>query len=103
MNEDLNERVNEALAEIIEEERNNGARIAQIYSKPSCPYCVRAKKLLEDGGFTIVETSAVVERENLIERVTNITGNAPRTVPQIFIDDEYIGGHDDLVEWLKDN
>lgn len=73
---------------------------AEIYSKPNCPYCVKAKALLEKQGADITERSAVEERDALIERVEKATGAAPRTVPQIWIDDEYVGGHDQLVAWL---
>lgn len=93
-----NETADQELQQIIEEEREAGAMVAEIYSKPNCPYCVRAKKILLDrGGYTLVETSAVDTREALIERVTEASGQPPRTVPQIFINGEYVGGHDDLV------
>lgn len=69
---------------------------AELYTKPNCPYCVKAKALLEKHGISYVERDAVAEREQLIERVTNDTGNAPRTVPQIYLDGAYIGGYDQL-------
>lgn len=71
---------------------------AEIYSKPSCPHCVQAKMLLDRNEIPYTEISAVDNRDALIERVTAATGSAPRTVPQIFIDGHYIGGHDDLVK-----
>lgn len=90
--------------ENIEIEDIAGAQIVELYSKPNCPYCVRAKKFLEDrGGFTVMEISAVETREVLIERVEAITGSPPKTVPQIFIDGEYIGGYDDLVAHYKED
>lgn len=73
---------------------------AEIYTKPNCPYCVKAKALLEKHGIAYVEHDAVAEREQLIERVTNDTGNAPRTVPQIYLDGAYIGGYDQLYAHL---
>lgn len=73
---------------------------ATIYTKPNCPYCVRAKALLEKNEIPYVEIDAVAEREALIERVTKDTGAAPRTVPQIYINDEHVGGYDQLVPWL---
>ena len=69
----------------------------EIYSKPDCPYCVKAKAILEKRGIPYVEHSAVDLRETLIERVTKETGAAPRTVPQIWLEGQYIGGHDQLV------
>lgn len=74
---------------------------AEIYSKPNCPFCVKAKALLEKNAISYTELSAVTEREALIERVERATGQTPKQVPQIFIDGQHIGGHDQLVEWLK--
>lgn len=69
---------------------------AEVYSKPNCPFCVKAKALLTQKGIDFVELDAVALREQLIERVTNDTGAAPRTVPQIYLDGQYIGGYDQL-------
>lgn len=75
---------------------------AEIYTKPHCPFCVRAKKLLQDrGGFDIEELCAIENRDALITRVTEASGVAPRTVPQIFLDGQYVGGHDDLVAYFS--
>lgn len=74
---------------------------ATVYSKPNCPFCVRAKKLLDEKGIGYTEESAVEKREELIERVTAATGVAPRTVPQIWLGDTYVGGYDQLVEHFK--
>lgn len=64
-----------------------------IYSTPICPYCVRAKKLLEEKrqAYTEIDVSDAEAREKLIER-----SGGRRTVPQIFIGDRHIGGYDDL-------
>lgn len=73
---------------------------AEIFTKDYCPFCIKAKAILEKLGAEITEVSAVDYRETLIERVTQETGQAPRTVPQIWLDGQYIGGHDQLVEHL---
>jgi glutaredoxin 3 len=75
--------------------------IAEIYSKPNCPFCIKAKHILEKRGIAYEELDAVALRETLIERVTAETGQAPRTVPQIWLDGKYIGGHDQLVAYFK--
>lgn len=75
--------------------------IATVYSKPNCPFCVRAKNLLESKGIEIVEVSAVDKREELIEAVTKATGAAPRTVPQIWLGEQYIGGFTELDAHFK--
>ena len=68
---------------------------AVMWSKPGCPYCVKATKILEDKGYEIDERKIGFgwNREQLLEAVPNA-----KTVPQIFLDGEYIGGHDDLVK-----
>jgi len=64
-----------------------------IYSTPVCPYCVRAKKLLEEKGqpYTEIDVSDADARAKLIE----LSGGR-RTVPQIFIGNRHVGGYDDL-------
>jgi len=68
---------------------------AIMWSKSGCPYCVMASALLQQKGYTIEERKLEFgwNREQLLEAVPNA-----RTVPQIFLDGEYIGGHDDLVK-----
>jgi glutaredoxin 3 len=66
----------------------------ELYSKEVCPYCVRAKKLLTKKGasFAEIDISQNSElRDAMIKRA-----NGRQTVPQIFINDQHIGGCDDL-------
>lgn len=74
---------------------------AVLYSKPNCPYCVRAKQLLSQKGIVYEERSAVENRDALIEAVTEETGAAPRTVPQIWLDGLYVGGYTELAAILS--
>ncbi len=74
---------------------------AEIYSKDNCTYCTMAKKLFEKENISYIEVNAVENREYLFERVTKETGFPPKTVPQIWIDDKYIGGFSHLQEWIK--
>ena len=66
-----------------------------MYTTASCPYCIRAKQFLAAKGVAQIEEIRVdlepAERLAMME----ITGR--RTVPQIFIGDTHVGGHDDLV------
>lgn len=64
-----------------------------IYTTPYCPYCVRAKQLLARKGtaYTEVDVSDDPEQRALLVRRTG-----QRTVPQIFINEQPIGGCDDL-------
>lgn len=75
---------------------------AVIFSKPNCGFCVKAKALFEKNDIAYEEVSAVENREMLIEMVTEASGQPPRSVPQIFIDGAYVGGHDQLVVWLQE-
>ena len=65
----------------------------EIYTTPSCPFCVRAKRLLQARGIPYDEVDVADDpdlRADLVQR----TGR--RTVPQIFIDGEPIGGFEEL-------
>ena len=66
-----------------------------IYTTPVCPYCVRAKKLLAEKGVTDIDEIDVSQDADLREAMTKKAGGQ-RTVPQIFIGDQHIGGSDDL-------
>lgn len=68
----------------------------EIYTTKVCPYCVRAKNLLnaKDVDFTEHDlTGDDAGREALLKR-----SNGMRTVPQIFINGKHIGGCDNLYE-----
>lgn len=65
----------------------------QIYTKNGCPYCSRAKALLESKGLGFREFD--VTRDEALEREM-VRRSGRRTVPQIFIDGVPIGGYDDL-------
>jgi len=62
----------------------------------SCPYCHRAKALLQQRGVTHIDEIRVDLDPAQRVHMTEQTGR--RTVPQIFIGDTHVGGCDDLVE-----
>ena len=64
-----------------------------IYTTPICPYCVRAKSLLKQKGVTWTEID-VSRNDN--ERMALMARTKQRTVPQIFINGQHVGGSDDL-------
>lgn len=68
-----------------------------IWSKNGCTYCEKAKALLKAKEIAYEERNINTSwtREQLLEAVPNA-----RTVPQIFINNELIGGFDDLVKKL---
>jgi glutaredoxin 3 len=66
----------------------------EIYTKFACPYCVRAKHLLDSKGVSYTEYDVTMGGAKRAEMVARAPG--ARTVPQIFINDIAIGGSDDL-------
>lgn len=64
-----------------------------IYTTRTCPYCIRAKRLLVDLGLTFKEI-AVDFKPKLRAEMEQKSGR--RTVPQIWINGEHIGGASDL-------
>jgi glutaredoxin 3 len=66
----------------------------EIYTTPYCPYCSRAKALLQSKGVEYRETDVAAD-PSLRSAMTK-RANGRHTVPQIFIDDRHIGGCDDL-------
>ncbi len=67
-----------------------------IYTKMTCPYCIRAKMLLQRKEAEIEEIAVDFGGEKKQEMVQRSNGRM--TVPQIFIGDRHIGGCDDLFE-----
>ena len=66
-----------------------------IYTKPYCPYCIRAVSLLEKKGVAFEEIEASRDPEKRQEMVQRANGRA--TFPQIFIGERHIGGCDDMM------
>lgn len=67
-----------------------------IYSTDTCPFCVRAKMLLDKKGVQYNEINLTQQPELREEMVLRASGR--RTVPQIFIGEKHVGGCDDLYE-----
>ena len=67
-----------------------------IYMKPTCPYCQKAIATLTDKGQKLTLINIAAEPDKREEMINKIPANRKPTVPQIFINDEYIGGCDDL-------
>lgn len=65
----------------------------KIYTTPYCPYCHAAKGLLDEKGVSFTEIDVTGNHEERA-RLAQVTGQ--RTVPQIFIGEESIGGYDEL-------
>ena len=65
-----------------------------MYTTQVCPYCVRAKQLLQRKGVVEIEELRVDLDPQRREEMMSLTGR--RTVPQIYIGDAHVGGCDDL-------
>ena len=66
----------------------------EIYSKKICPYCDMAKRLLDAKGLSYTEYFVDLSDTRLDEMLQRSSGR--RTVPQIFINNQGVGGYDDL-------
>jgi len=74
---------------------------AIVWSMNGCPYCDKAKALLENNGIKYEERNIMSEewsKEQLLEAVPGA-----RTVPQIFLNGEYVGGYNELYNYYEDH
>ena len=71
---------------------------AVVWSKDACPFCVQAKALLDSKGIKFEERNVSQDwtKEQLLEAVPTA-----RTLPQIFLDEQYIGGFTELRKHLQ--
>jgi len=71
---------------------------AIVWSKDQCTYCVQAKALLDARGINYEERNIMQDwtQEQLLEAVPTA-----RTLPQIFLDNEYVGGFTELRQRLN--
>ena len=74
-------------------DKNNVAKV-ELYSTARCPYCVMAKQLLERKGVNYKEIRVDADPAKRQEMMKK---SRQRTVPQIFINNEAIGGYTDLL------
>lgn len=67
----------------------------RMYTTQTCPFCLRAKALLQQRGVASIEELRIDLDPEQRAQMMNLTGR--RTVPQIFIGETHVGGCDDLV------
>jgi len=70
----------------------------EIYSKVWCPYCRRAKAMLKSLGLEYTDYD-ITDNKELQQEMEERSGE--KTIPQIFIDDQKIGGYDSLIELVS--
>ena len=75
------------------------SKTATVYTGPRCVWCDRVKTLLKDNGYEVTEKS-IVDR-GLIEEFQNKFNQTLRTVPQVVIDGDLIGGFAETENFLK--
>jgi glutaredoxin len=81
--------------------QKNLPKSAQVWSQSNCPACVEAKRLLDMHGIQIEERMLGINgytKKELIEVVPHA-----RSVPQIFVDGEYVGGLQELKRKLAND
>lgn len=81
--------------------QKNSIKSAQVWSQTNCPACTEAKRLLEARGVVIEERMLGINgytKKDLIDKVPHA-----RSVPQIFLDGEYIGGLQELKQKLAND
>ena len=68
-----------------------------VYTKDNCPYCVKAKALLKGYGleYTEMNIGRDISREEFLDTFPNA-----RTVPQIVLEGEHVGGYEELAKRL---
>jgi glutaredoxin 3 len=66
----------------------------EIYTWSTCPFCIRAKALLNKKGVEFTEYS--IDGDEDAREVMAERANGRRSLPQIFINDQHVGGCDDL-------
>jgi len=72
-----------------------------IYTGPLCTFCAAAKKLLARNNAEYKEINIATVDGAMDEMITKANGK--RTVPQIFFDDQHIGGYDEVRALEKEN
>ena len=70
-----------------------------IYTSDYCPYCIKAKKLLHLKNIPFHDIDITDDEDDMLAKLEEKTGW--ETVPQIFIDDKFIGGFDSLLDLDK--
>jgi glutaredoxin 3 len=68
------------------------AASVEIYTWSTCPYCIRAKQLLDRKGVSYTEIS--VDGDEPGREAMAARGDGRKSVPQIFINDQHVGGCD---------
>ncbi|NJO86027.1 MAG: glutaredoxin 3 [Synechococcaceae cyanobacterium RM1_1_27] len=66
----------------------------EIYTWQTCPFCIRAKQLLQRKGVEFIEYA--IDGDNAARQQMAERAHGGRSLPQIFINDQHVGGCDDI-------
>lgn len=74
-----------------------------VFSKTVCPFCVKAKTILDDKNieYKVLTLDVDLNKDEMVALIQEKEGIVVNTVPQIYLDGKYIGGHDDLVAFFE--
>jgi len=76
-------------------------KLVTIYTGPLCNYCDAAKRLLTRNNVEYKEINIATVEGAMEEMIKKASGK--RTIPQIFFDDQHIGGYDEVRALEKEN
>ena len=71
-----------------------------VYTRPTCIWCIRAEELLNSKGIPFKNLDI---NDDELRKELKVKAPGIKTIPQIFKDGKRIGGYEDLVEYLKDH
>lgn len=76
-----------------------------VYSKPNCPSCVKAKMLLKNKNIPFTESiiGKDIQVETLMKEFEMNNLPMPRTAPQIILHGKYVGGYEQLIQYIDDH
>ena len=76
-----------------------------VYSKPNCPSCVKAKMLLKNKNIPFTESiiGKDIQVETLMKEFETNNLPMPRTAPQIILHGKYVGGYEQLIQYIDDH
>lgn len=73
----------------------------EIYTTQTCPFCIKAKKLLSTLDLNYTEHNVENSFEEMTKKLSEKFNKSISTVPQIIINDKYVGGYTDLEALYK--
>ncbi len=68
----------------------------EVFTSSTCPYCTKAKKLLQMLNLEYIEHNVDDDFDGMCEELSTTYGKQIQTVPQIIINGHYVGGYTDL-------